>query len=224
MAIEHPPIEREREVMAPAVTEHDVFVRATERRRYLFTSEQYHQMGEAGVFLPGDRVELIEGEIIAMNPIGDPHAGGVNRLNQTFIVRLVGKAIIAPQNPVRLAGRNEPEPDIAVLKFRADFYASQGPKPEDVLLLIEVADSSVAFDLRVKGPLYARYNIPEYWLVDLPRQQVTVFRQPSEDGYRSMQVHERGATLTLSALPDVTITVDEILGAPSAPSTAGEPA
>jgi Uma2 family endonuclease len=218
MAIEHPPIERESEAEA-SIIDHEVALRtATGFQRYRFTAEQYHQMGEAGVFLPGDRVELIEGEIIEMNPIGDPHAGGVNRLNQTFVVRLVGKAVIAPQNPVRLAERNEPEPDIAILKFRADFYASLGPQPEDVLLLIEVADSSVAFDLRIKGPLYARHNIPEYWLVDLGRQQVTVFRQPSAEGYRSMQVHERGASLTMTALPDVTVTVDEILGSPVEPA------
>jgi Uma2 family endonuclease len=161
---------------------------------------------------------LIEGEIIQMNPIGDPHAGGVNALTEIFVVRLVGKAVIAPQNPVRLAEYHEPEPDLAILRFRADRYRTRGPRPEDVLLLIEVADSSVTFDLRVKGPLYARYNIPEYWLVDLGREQVTVFRQPSAEGYRSMQVHERGASLTLAELPDVTITVDEILGEPVEPS------
>jgi Uma2 family endonuclease len=218
MAIEHPAIEREAEE-AGSLVDHEVAVRtATSHRRYLFTAEQYHQMGEAGVFLPGDRVELIEGEIIAMNPIGDPHAGGVNRLNLTLIERLRRRALVAPQNPVRLATRSEPEPDLAILRFRADFYASKGPTPEDVLLLIEVADSSVTYDLNVKAPLYARYNIPEYWLVDLGRQYVTVFRQPSPEGYRSMQVHERGVTLTLADLPDVTVTVDEILGEPVEPA------
>jgi Uma2 family endonuclease len=217
MAIERPAIERER--TTPAVTEPDfALLTVTERQRYRFTAEQYHQMGEAGVFLPGDRVELIEGEIIAMNPIGDPHAGGVNRLTEIVVVRVVGKAITAVQNPVRLSEHQEPQPDLAILRFRDDRYASQGPKPEDVLLLIEVADSSVTFDLRVKGPLYARHNIPEFWLVDLGRQQVTVFRQPSPDGYRSMQIHERGASLTLAELPDVTIMVDEILGEPAEPA------
>src|SRR4051794_13351848 len=121
MAIEHPAIEREAPAPAP-----------TDPARYRFTIEQYHRMGEAGVFHPEDRVELIDGEIIEMNPIGDPHAGGVNRLNQVLVVRLVGQAVIAPQNPVRLVEHNEPQPDLAILRFRADFYASQGPRPEDV--------------------------------------------------------------------------------------------
>src|SRR3954453_2406286 len=121
MAIEHATIEQE----------------ALEPRPYRFTTEQYHQMGEAGVFNPGDRVELIHGEIIAMNPIGDPHAGGVNRLTLTFVETLARRALVAPQNPVRLARHEEPQPDLAILRFRADFYASLGPRPEDVLLLIE---------------------------------------------------------------------------------------
>lgn len=216
MAIEHPAIEHEVEV--GALIDHEVSVRAdTSHQRYLFTAEQYHQMGEAGVFRPEDRVELIEGEIIAMNPIGDPHAGGVNRLNRLFVTRLGDDAVVAPQNPVRLPPHNEPQPDLAILRFRADFYASRGPTSEDILLLIEVADSTVGFDRRIKGPLYARHNIPEYWLVDLGRQQVTAFCQPSVEGYRSMQVHERGASLTPVALPDVTVTVDEILGEPVEP-------
>src|SRR5437762_2640384 len=102
MAIEHPAIERE--ATAHTVIEREVVVRtATERQRYRFTAEQYHQMGEAGVFRPGDRVELIDGEIIEMNPIGDPHAGGVNRLTEIVLVRVVGRAVTAVQNPVRLA-------------------------------------------------------------------------------------------------------------------------
>jgi Uma2 family endonuclease len=218
MAIEHPAIEREAEELRSLIDREVATSTATSHRRYLFTAEQYHQMGEAGVFLPGDRVELIEGEIIAMNPIGDPHAGGVNRLNRLIDRRIGDDALVAIQNPVRLALRNEPEPDLAILRFRADFYASKGPTPEDVLLLIEVADSSVAFDRNVKARLYARYNIPEYWLVDLGRQRVTVFRQPSPEGYRSMQVHERGATLKLAELSDVTVTVDEILGEPVEPA------
>jgi Uma2 family endonuclease len=199
MAIEHATIEHE----------------ALEPRPYRFTIDQYHQMGEAGIFMPGDRVELIDGEIIAMNPIGDPHAGGVNRLNETFVIRLIGKAVIAPQNPVRLAQHDEPQPDLAILRFRNDFYATRGPRPEDVLLIIEVSDSSVSYDRRVKAPLYARNGIPEYWLVDLAHGQVTVFRDPSPDGYRSEQTHRRGDTLSLVALPDVSITVADILGGPA---------
>src|SRR3954471_14581118 len=168
MAIEHATIEQE----------------VLERRPYRFTVDQYHQMGEAGVFRPEDRVELIDGEIIAMNPISDPHAGGVNRLNQAFIERLARRALVAPQNPVRLTLHDEPQPDLAILRFRADFYASLGPRPEDVLLLIEVSDSSVSYDRRVKAPLYASNGIPEYWVVDLGRGQVVVYRDPSPEGYR----------------------------------------
>lgn len=186
-----------------------------DRRPYRFTVDQYHQMGEAGVFRPEDRVELIDGEIIEMNPIGDAHAGGVNRLNLTFVERLARRALVAPQNPVYLASHDEPQPDLAILRFRDDFYASLGPRPEDILLLIEVADSSASYDRRVKAPLYALNGIPEYWLVDLGRGQVVVYRDPSPDGYLSMQVHQRGATLSLVQLPDVTIAVADILGRPA---------
>ena len=192
--------------------------RSLERERYRFTAEQYHEMGEAGIFYTDDRVELIDGEIIKMNPIGDPHAGTVNRLNVELVERIGRTAIVAPQNPVRLAEHQEPEPDLAILRFRADFYATLGPQPDDILLLIEVADSTVEFDRRVKGPLYARNGIPEYWLVDLTREHVVVFREPDPEGYQSMRAHRRGESLTLAMLPDVTIAVDDILGAPAEPA------
>jgi Uma2 family endonuclease len=221
MAIQHTAIERtptEPTAIERSAIDHTAIEPiSAERERYRFTADQYHQMGEAGIFGSDDRVELIDGEIISMNPIGDPHAGTVNRLNMELTERLRRTAIVAPQNPVRLAEHHEPEPDLAILRFRADFYATLGPRPDDVLLLIEVADSSVEFDRRIKGPLYARNGIPEYWLVDLTRGHVVVYREPDAEGYQSMQVRRRGESLSLALLPDLTITVDDILGAPAEP-------
>lgn len=185
---------------------------AIERKRYRFTADEYHRMGEAGIFHEDDRVELIDGEIVEMNPIGDPHAGGVNRLTRLFIGRLGDMAVVGVQNPVRLGEYDEPQPDLAILRYRADFYASRGPRPEDVLLLIEVADSTAGYDRRVKGPLYARHTIPEYWLVDLNRGHVVVFREPAPDGYRATRVHRPGESLSLVSLPDVAIAVADMLG------------
>ena len=195
-----------------AIEQETVEHAALEPSRYRFTVEQYHEMGAAGIFREGDRVQLIDGEIIRMNPIGDPHAGGVNRLTELFIVTFRGRAVVAPQNPVRLGQHDEPEPDLALLRFRADFYSSRKPAPDDVLLLIEVSDSSARFDRAVKGARYAAHGIADYWQVVLGAGQLIVFRDPGPDGYRSTQVLKRGDTIAFVAFPDVTIAVADILG------------
>ena len=173
---------------------------------------QYHQMSEAGIFSENDKVELINGEIIEMSPIGRRHTACVNRLNSVFSQLLGKKVIVAVQNPILLNNLSEPEPDIALLKPRTDFYESGHPQPEDIFLLIEVADSSIEYDRDVKIPLYASSGITEVWLVDIYQQVIIVYRYPSENGYRDIQTLSRGEKLSISAFPENNLFVDDILG------------
>ncbi len=135
--------------------------------RYRFTVEDYHKMAEVDILGEDDRVELIDGEIIEMAPIGRLHAVCVVRLTDLFGETLRRRAIVWAQNPIGLGERSEPQPDLALLRWRPNFYADADPRPEDVLLIIEVADTSLAYDRDIKVPLYARAGIPEVWLVDL---------------------------------------------------------
>jgi Uma2 family endonuclease len=180
--------------------------------RRLFTVEEYYKMAKAGILHEDDRVELIEGEIVEVSAIGSRHAGCVNRLIGTFSVRLRGWVVVSAQNPVRLGGRTEPEPDILLLTPRPDYYSNAHPVPEEVLLLIEVADTSQDYDRDTKAPLYARYGIAEYWIIDLEEDRIEVYRSPSPDGYLEVAMVERGESLHMQAFPDVVLTVDEILG------------
>ncbi len=180
--------------------------------RRKITVAEYHEMGKAGILREDDRVELIEGELVAKAPIGSEHNGGTNWLTQA-LVRAVGeRAIVQVQGSIRLDEQTEPQPDISVLLPRADFYRKTLATPADVLLLIEIADSSLRFDRAVKRPLYARAGIAEYWIVDLTGQAVEVCRSPNEHGYGSVVRLGRDKTLSLESLPDVTISVAELLG------------
>lgn len=149
-----------------------------------FTVADYHRMGEAGILGEDDRVELIEGGIVAMPPIGSPHGGRVNRLTQVLCAAVGVRALVSPQNPVALGAHSEPEPDLALLRPRPDFYTDSHPQATDVLLLIEVAESSLNYDLRVKVPLYARHAIPEVWVVDVAHRKVLRFSRPERGAYR----------------------------------------
>jgi Uma2 family endonuclease len=182
------------------------------RQPYRFTVEDYHRMGEAGILGTDDRVELIEGQIVEMPPIGSPHGGTVNALIHLFSKTVGDRAIVAAQNPVRLSDISEPEPDFMLLRPRPDFYRGSHPTPADVLLLIEVADTSVEFDRSVKLPLYARTGIPEYWLVDLERGVLDVHRSPAGDRYDEVQELVAGARVAPMSLPDAELDVGEILG------------
>ncbi|MDB9307238.1 Uma2 family endonuclease [Aphanizomenon sp. CS-733/32] len=173
---------------------------------------QYHQMSEAGIFSENDKVELINGEIIEMSPIGRRHTACVNRLNSVFSQLLGKKVIIAVQNPITLNNLSEPQPDIALLKPRADFYESGHPQPQDVFLLIEVADSSLEYDRDVKIPLYASSGITEVWLVDIYEQVIIFYRYPSENGYSDIQKLSRGEKMSIQAFPEINLVVDDILG------------
>ena len=172
----------------------------------------YHRMGDAGVFGAGDRVELIEGELVAMSPIYGPHLGAVIALSQLLVPLTIGQALVSVQNPVRLGDRSEPQPDVALLRPRSDSYRGGAPGPQDVLLLIEVADSSLRYDRAVKLPLYARHGIPEVWIVDLVGNTIETFAHPEGDAYMVTGRGSRGEMLSPALLPDVTISVTAILG------------
>jgi len=180
--------------------------------KWLFTRDEYYALAEAGILKPEDRVELIEGEIYRMAPIGNPHAGCVNRLVSGFAPLIAAhRAVLSPQNPVNLTDISEPQPDVTLLRPREDFYGDGHPTPDDVLLLIEVADSSIGFDRHTKIPLYARCGIPEAWLVDLIHNTVEINRDPARDGYRSVQRFRRGDRIAPLAFPDFEIAVESIL-------------
>ena len=181
-------------------------------KNFRFNISQYHQMSETGILSENDKVELINGEIIEMSPIGRRHTACVNRLNSVFSQLLGKKVIIAVQNPIILNNLSEPQPDIALLKPRADFYESGHPQPQDIFLLIEVADSSLEYDRDVKIPLYASSGITEVWLVDIYQQVIIVYRYPSENGYRDIQILSRGEKLSILAFPENNLFVDDILG------------
>ena len=169
-------------------------------------------MAAAGVFSEGDRVELIEGEIVEMNPIGSRHAACVGRLTK-FLERLVGDQVIVwVQNPVQVNDISEPLPDVTLLRPRDDFYSQANPQPSDALLIIEVADSSVEYDRDIKIPLYAEAAIPEVWLVNLPQETIEIYVQPVGDSYREIHLVKRGESLASKSIPNLVIDAHAILG------------
>ena len=185
---------------------------AVDLKRRRFNVDEYEQMGRAGILGEDDRVELLDGEIVEMTPIGRRHASCVARLTQQFAaLALKRTAVIWVQNPVRLGKHSEPQPDFVLLRPRPDLYASTDPTPADVLLLVEVADTSIESDRRVKVPLYARGGIPEVWLVDLNQDTVTAYRDPRRGGYRTAHVVRRGDELAPSAFPDRAIPIVDLL-------------
>lgn len=180
------------------------------RRR--FTVAEYHAMGDSGIIAPDERVELIDGEIIRMSPINEPHASEVDRLNDMFVPRFRDQAIVRVQNPTVVDDYSEPEPDLMLLRRKPDFYRSGHPRPGDILLVVEVADTSLTYDRRVKAPLYARAEIPEHWRVEIRHNRVVIHRDPTPEGYRSVRVARRGESIAPLAFPERSLKVDEILG------------
>jgi Uma2 family endonuclease len=169
-------------------------------------------MGKAGILTEDDRVELIEGEIVQMPPIGSPHASGVRRVTRLFYVGLGDAAVVSVQDPLRLSNESEPVPDVILLRPRPDFYAAGHPTAADVLLLVEVSDTTLAYDLRRKVPLYAREGVPEVWVVDLNGQRILVYRDPSPTGYQMSLILQRGDHLAPLAFPDLDFAINDILG------------
>lgn len=185
---------------------------SVELLRRKFTVREYHLMVDAGILGEDDRVELIEGEIIQMAAIGKCHATTVRRLIRVFRRLPEDRVTLDVQDPVALTPRNEPEPDIVLLRFREDDYATAHPTPADVLLLVEVADSSIDYDRQVKIPIYARAGIAEVWIVDLTRDCLTVYREPTGDGYGFQQDFDLGRWVAPLAFPDFEVSLDFILG------------
>lgn len=184
-----------------------------ELRRRRWTVDEYERMARTGVLHPDDRVELLEGEIVAMTPIGPTHASIVDRLNRLF-VRLAGdRAIVRVQHPLRIAPHSEPEPDLVIAHPRDDFFASGHPTPAEVFLAVEVADSSLSFDRAVKVPLYARAGVPVVWLVDVQGRAVHVHAEPAGGTYRRVSTAGRGGQLSVRiADTDHPVAVGDVVG------------
>lgn len=178
----------------------------------LFTAAEYYRMAEAGILSEDDRVELIEGEVVRMSPISSRHQGCVNRLTRLFDRRVGDAAIVEVQGPIRLDDYSEPEPDLTLLRPRDDFYAQSHPTPADVLLIVEVAETSQRYDREVKLPLYARAGIPEAWLADLAEDAIYAHTEPVNGVYQRVRRVQRGESLAPQLLPHVTLSVEAILG------------
>lgn len=180
--------------------------------RRSFTVAEYERMGQAGIFSPEERVELVCGEIIKMSPIGKRHAAVVGRLTRVLTLLLQHVALVWVQNPIRLDDYSEPQPDLVVLKFRPDFYENSLPTPEDVLLVIEVSDTTLDYDRKVKVPLYARSAIPETWVVNLPEERIEVYADPVGGAYQTADSYASDEELQASALAALRLSVAEVLG------------
>ena len=170
-------------------------------------------MGKAGILTPRDRVELLEGEVIVMSPIGTRHAACVYRLTSTFYSAgpIAGRALVRVQNPLAVSHRSELRPDLMLLVQRDDDYAFEHPEPADVLLLVELADSSIDYDRRTKTPAYARAAVRELWLVDLPHDRIEACSEPTPDGYRVTRRYGLGESLSPVALPHLTLETGAIV-------------
>ena len=176
-----------------------------------FSVQEYYRMAETGVLRPDARVELLDGRIIDMSPIGPLHGGVVNRLNHHFHQLSRLRWVVTVQSPVRLSDSSEPQPDVMLVKPAADFYSSRHPDPDDVYLLIEVSDSTLETDREVKLPAYGCAGIAEVWIVDLVNAAVEVYRDPHFSGYSSARIFHEGESLSPALFPDATIEVAALL-------------
>lgn len=180
-------------------------------RKHRITVHEYHRMAEEGLLAPDARVELIEGEIIDMAPIGPPHGSVVDELTYAFIHAVGRRAIVRVQGAVRLSERSEPQPDLALLKPRKDHYRRSQPAPSDTLLLIEVSDSTLRYDRHIKVPLYARHGIPEAWIIDTRAGKLHVFRSPKKGAYTDVSSTSRPAVLPVPGLSGVNLDLSGLL-------------
>jgi len=178
-----------------------------------FTVSEFYRMVETGIISEDDRLELIHGEILEMAPIGSRHAACVNRLSLLFHDKGIEQCIVSVQNPIHLDESSEPQPDLCILASRPDFYAESNPDPSDVVLLVEVADTSSGYDREIKVPLYGKSGIKETWLVLLDEATVEVYREPSPEGYREMHKYVRGEELFAAITADRPFPLDNFLPA-----------
>lgn len=188
-----------------------------------FDVDEYQWMGRVGILRHDEHVELIEGVIVQMSPIGSVHMACVDRFTQRFVSRIGERAIVRVQGAVRLSDRSEPQPDIALLRWRDDFYQDRPARVEDIFLIVEVADSSLAYDLGLKLSMYARAGIEETWVADLPHQRLLAFSRPVDGSYQDRRVIMPGESIAPQSFPDVALTHAEIFGVPTAtpPVTVG---
>jgi Uma2 family endonuclease len=184
-------------------------IQLTPRR---FTAVEYYQMIDAGVFTEDERLELIDGEIVEMSPIGDPHSACVRRLIKLLSQLCSERAIVDAQDPIIAGPAYVPQPDLTLLHPRADFYSSGTPTPAECFLVIEVGDTTVEFDRQIKMPRYARGGVVELWLIDLQREVVVVYRDPVGDAYQHVQVFHRGEGIALDVAAGALVSVQSILG------------
>ena len=185
---------------------------SAEIARYSFTAEEFQRMGEAGIFRQDARLELIEGEIIEVSPIGSPHAACVKFLTRLLYSLFGDTFIVGVQDPVRLNDFSEPQPDVSLLRWRDDDYREKHPTPADVLLVIEVADTTVVKDRTIKVPLYARSDVPEAWLVNIPDERVEVYSEPAGGAYQRAEVFGRGDDARPQTVEGLVVNVGELLG------------
>ena len=183
-------------------------VEITKRR---FDVEDYHRMAQAGILRKGDRVELIDGEIVAMTPIGPRHNAAVDRATHAIVAAVGTQAIVRVQGSIRLSRFHEPQPDFALLRPKSDFYASGLPGGPDTLLVIEIAESSLEYDRQVKGGLYAEAGIPELWVIDLERRLLFRFTEPRTGAYQQLSQHDAADTVAPELLPDCALAVANLL-------------
>ena len=176
-----------------------------------FTVAEYYAMAEAGILGPEERVELIDGLVISMPPIGNPHNASVDKSNRNLVISVGTRGIVRTQGSIALNDRSMPQPDLVLLREREDFYASQRAGPEDILLLIEVSDSSTDYDRNVKLPRYAEAGIPEVWIVVIPEGIVEAHTEPAGGRYTQMRTFRSGDTVSPGCFPDITLSVDDIL-------------
>ena len=180
-------------------------------RRLRFTVDEYYKMIELGMLKDYEKAEIIEGELIQKMAIGDRHAAIVNLLNKFFIKNVSDDILVSVQNPVRLSDYNEPEPDLTLADLRK-FDGKRHPRPVEVILIVEVSDSTVKYDRDKKLPLYAEVEIPEVWIVNLPNDLVEVHTKPSVGLYQFVKIFKRGEIVKSEALPELNLPVDKILG------------
>jgi Uma2 family endonuclease len=182
--------------------------------RHRLTVDSYYRMSEAGILPPGQRTELIDGEIIDMATIGSRHAATVARLGRLLDAVAGTRFQVRSQNPLRLGDHSEPEPDLLLVAARDDFYAAAHPVPADVKLLIEVADSTLRYDAQIKVPLYARHGVPEVWVIDLEGGVLLRHRQPRGEAYALVETISRPGVLVPDATPDLALDLSTLPLAP----------
>ena len=176
------------------------------------TVDEYHRMGEMGIFHPEERVELINGQIIKMSAKGTAHTASVKRSNELFNnLNNQAQFLVQIQDPIHLNDRSEPEPDVALLRIDPLYYADRHPTPADIYLVIEIADSSFRYDCEIKGRLYAEAGMADYWVLDVNNRQLHVFREPGNNGYQSEVILGEDATISPLQFPDLNITVSQML-------------